>query len=96
MRGVELVVRTIYPNIVCGDFNATPQEACIKRMRDAGYADLGSDEGTFNNFDENALHPPKIDYIFTRPLLSGQAKVVREQFVSDHWALVAEVFGSSF
>ncbi len=90
-KGVELVTKSLNLDLVCGDFNATPLDSCIEAMKLAGYTDLGSEEGTFNNFQSDPVDPIKIDYVFARPPFSGSSRVVREPLVSDHWAVVADV-----
>jgi endonuclease/exonuclease/phosphatase family metal-dependent hydrolase len=91
INGVELVIRDLAPDIVCGDFNAPPTETCIYRMQEAGYHDLGSEDGTYNGFNSDPVDPQKIDYVFARPPWNGTAMVVREPLVSDHWAVSAEI-----
>ena len=91
-RGIELVLGSLHAEVVCGDFNAEPEEACIKVMASAGYADLGIGQGgTFNNFRADPDDAPRIDYVFVSRPLQGTSKVVREPLVSDHMPVVADI-----
>ena len=90
--GARLLLERLSADIVCGDFNAEPGEACIGAMESAGYLDLGRDGGgTFNGFRADSPNAQRIDYVFVRPPLGGRAHVLREPFASDHWQVVADL-----
>ena len=91
-RGVDLALRTLNADIVCGDFNAEAGEASIVAIVSAGYLDLGFAEGgTFNNFRSEASSAPRIDYVFVKPPMAGSSRVIREPLVSDHWPVVVKL-----
>jgi endonuclease/exonuclease/phosphatase family metal-dependent hydrolase len=95
IRGVGLLLDGLEADIVCGDFNAEPGEACIGTMTAAGFADTGvAGGGTFNNFQADTPGAPRIDYVFVRPPWAGKATVRREPLVSDHWPVLAEIVGT--
>jgi endonuclease/exonuclease/phosphatase family metal-dependent hydrolase len=91
-NGVDLLLRTLRADVVCGDFNAEPGERCIAAMAAAGYVDVGSAAGgTFNDFQADPPRSPRIDYVFARNPWGGEAKVARDSLVSDHWPIVADL-----
>jgi endonuclease/exonuclease/phosphatase family metal-dependent hydrolase len=86
--------------IFMGDFNCTPEDPALKKIR-AAFSDAGigasSKVGTFNNF-ERASNPkaPRIDYVFYKLKNLGfhSYKVgntdVAEPLLSDHFPIVVE------
>lgn len=86
--------------ILMGDFNCTPEDPALKKLR-AEFSDAGigtsSKVGTFNNF-ERAANPkaPRIDYVFYKLKNLGfhSYKVgntnVNEPLLSDHFPIVVE------
>ena len=88
-----------FPCFVVGDFNASPNEKCIKMFEENGFADSTHNVGvTFHNFGgKNYKNGKKIDYIFTDKKAHGRLKKVDkwkdEQggiFLSDHYPIEAE------
>ncbi|MHB8634892.1 MAG: endonuclease/exonuclease/phosphatase family protein [Fimbriimonadaceae bacterium] len=91
-RGMELILRSLDADVVCGDFNAEPGEPCLAVMAACGYADRGIQlGGTFNNFEAEPRRAPRIDYIFARSSWAGTAEVQRNPLVSDHWPVLAQL-----
>jgi endonuclease/exonuclease/phosphatase family metal-dependent hydrolase len=86
--------------IVMGDFNCTPEDAALNKLR-AAFSDagMGASEkvGTFNNF-ERAANPnaPRIDYVFYKLKNFGFSSYkvgntdVTEPLLSDHFPVVVE------
>ena len=91
---------SIQNKILMGDFNCTPEDHALKKLR-AEFSDAGigasSKVGTFNNF-ERAANPkaPRIDYVFytLENLGFHSYKVgntdVAEPLLSDHFPVVVE------
>lgn len=91
---------SIQNKILMGDFNCTPEDPALKKLR-AEFSDAGigasSKIGTFNNF-ERATNPkaPRIDYVFYKLKNLGfhSYKVgntdVAEPLLSDHFPIVVE------
>jgi endonuclease/exonuclease/phosphatase family metal-dependent hydrolase len=91
---------SIQNKILMGDFNCTPEDPALKKLR-AEFSDAGigasSKVGTFNNF-ERAANPkaPRIDYVFYKLKNLGfhSYKVgntdVAEPLLSDHFPIVVE------
>jgi endonuclease/exonuclease/phosphatase family metal-dependent hydrolase len=91
---------SIQNKILMGDFNCTPEDPALKKLR-AEFSDAGigaySKVGTFNNF-ERATNPkaPRIDYVFYKLKNLGfhSYKVgntdVAEPLLSDHFPIVVE------
>ncbi len=91
---------SIQNKILMGDFNCTPEDPALKKLR-AAFSDAGigasSKVGTFNNF-ERAANPkaPRIDYVFYKLKNLGfhSYKVgntdVAEPLLSDHFPIVVE------
>lgn len=91
---------SIQNKILMGDFNCTPEDPALKKLR-AEFSDAGvgasSKVGTFNNF-ERAANPkaPRIDYVFYKLKNFGfhSYKVgntdVTEPLLSDHFPIVVE------
>ncbi len=91
---------SIQNKILMGDFNCTPEDPALKKLR-AEFSDAGigvsSKVGTFNNF-ERAANPkaPRIDYVFynLKNLGFHSYKVgntdVAEPLLSDHFPIVVE------
>jgi endonuclease/exonuclease/phosphatase family metal-dependent hydrolase len=91
---------SIQNKILMGDFNCTPEDPALKKLR-AEFSDAGigafSKVGTFNNF-ERAANPkaPRIDYVFYKLKNLGfhSYKVgntdVTEPLLSDHFPIVVE------
>ncbi len=92
-EGVALVLDRLPAHcLLCGDFNATPDEASIQSVLAAGFTDFAAGTGgTYNDFKENPPDPPRIDYIFGRGLTCRKTEVVRHPLVSDHWPVFAEI-----
>ena len=97
----EIEAFTSIQNIIfMGDFNCTPEDPALKKLR-AEFSDAGigvsSKVGTFNNF-ERAANPkaPRIDYVFYKLKNLGfhYYKVgntdVTEPLLSDHFPIVVE------
>jgi endonuclease/exonuclease/phosphatase family metal-dependent hydrolase len=86
--------------IIMGDFNCTPEDPALKKLR-AAYSDAGigksSKVGTFNHF-ERAANPkaPRIDYVFYKLKNFGFSSYkvgntdVTEPLLSDHFPVVVE------
>lgn len=86
--------------IVMGDFNCTPEDPALKKIR-AAFSDSGigiySKVGTFNHF-ERAKNPeaPRIDYVFYKLKNFGFSSYkvgntdVTEPLLSDHFPVVVE------
>jgi endonuclease/exonuclease/phosphatase family metal-dependent hydrolase len=91
---------SIQNKILMGDFNCTPEDPALKKLR-AEFSDAGigasSKVGTFNNF-ERAANPkaPRIDFVFYNLKNFGfhSYKVgntdVTEPLLSDHFPIVVE------
>ena len=91
---------SIQNKILMGDFNCTPEDPALKKIR-AEFSDAAigasSKVGTFNNF-ERAANPkaPRIDYVFYKLKNLGfhSYKVgntdVAEPLLSDHFPIVVE------
>ncbi|MEN9944039.1 MAG: hypothetical protein RLZZ91_2040, partial [Bacteroidota bacterium] len=86
--------------IFMGDFNCTPEDPALKKIR-AAFSDAGigiySKVGTFNHF-ERAANPqaPRIDYVFYKLKNFGFSSYkvgntnVTEPLLSDHFPVVVE------
>ena len=86
--------------IFMGDFNCTPEDIALKKIR-AAFSDAGigiySKVGTFNHF-ERAANPkaPRIDYVFYKLKNFGFSSYkvgntdVTEPLLSDHFPVVVE------
>lgn len=91
---------SIQNKILMGDFNCTPEDPALKKLR-AEFSDAAigasSKVGTFNNF-ERAANPnaPRIDYVFYKLKNFGfhSYKVentdVAQQLLSDHFPIVVK------
>ncbi len=87
-------------SFVTGDFNAMPDNDCIKEMtayRDSALVDLSADSGeTFHGFGKRLGEGIKIDYIFadrgTKVLSFDVFRDERNgQWLSDHYPIMATV-----
>ena len=90
---------SIQNKILMGDFNCTPEDPALKKLR-AEFSDAGigvsSKVGTFNNFVRANAKAPRIDYVFYKLKNLGfhSYKVgntdVAEPLLSDHFPIVVE------
>jgi endonuclease/exonuclease/phosphatase family metal-dependent hydrolase len=73
------------PVLVGGDFNAEPDSAVIRKLRDAGFRDAWTECGRGDGFTYPADQPAKrIDYLFLTGLLQCTAAEVVDMKISDH------------
>ena len=93
--------RSPMPFFVTGDFNATPDDLCIKTMLDypaVKLVDLAEKSGgTFHGFGQYVKDEYKIDYIFAPADMKLEKLVVCRDmnedgvFISDHYPIMADV-----
>jgi endonuclease/exonuclease/phosphatase family metal-dependent hydrolase len=107
-ESAELLLKTLqepawrgYKAIVMGDFNATPDDAPIQRLR-SRLADSCPPEqdaaGTFNGFDLQRTQFPRIDYVWYTPgrwervtYAAPHPLTPAGRHVSDHFPVVVEL-----
>ncbi|WP_435365925.1 endonuclease/exonuclease/phosphatase family protein [Haloarchaeobius sp. DYHT-AS-18] len=87
------------PELVVGDFNATPQSRPVSHLTGGGLqtareaaARVEGPQGTFHQFDGHA--DDRIDYIFTSDdfaVSRFETVISRAPYPSDHWPVVADL-----
>jgi endonuclease/exonuclease/phosphatase family metal-dependent hydrolase len=82
------------PVLVGGDFNAEPDSAVVRRLRDGGLRDAWSECGQGDGFTYPADQPRKrIDYVFLTGNLRCSAAEVIDTKISDHRPLFVTIEG---
>ena len=83
------------PVLVGGDFNAEPDSAVIRKLRDGGLRDAWADCGRGDGFTYPADQPRKrIDYIFLTGTLTCTAAEVIDTRISDHRPVLVTIQGN--
>jgi endonuclease/exonuclease/phosphatase family metal-dependent hydrolase len=101
-KSALLILKTIreleitnLPIILCGDFNATPDEQPIKYLTEYFYSQnckkplIKGEKGTFTGFSPEVAADKRIDYIFCRNLISKRYLHIANRtkdgrYISDH------------
>lgn len=84
------------PVLVGGDFNAEPESAVIRKLRDGGLRDAWTECGHGDGLTYPADQPRKrIDYVFLTGTLHCSAAEVIDTRISDHRPVLVTLRGSS-
>ena len=96
----ELNQHSFMPCFITGDFNAEPDDLCIKTMTSytgTPLVDLTAESGiTFHNFGKMLEDGIKIDYIFANADINCHSMIICRDmkdgvFISDHYPIMVEV-----
>ncbi|MDR7402733.1 MAG: endonuclease/exonuclease/phosphatase family protein [Armatimonadota bacterium] len=78
--------------VIAGDFNATPSEATIRRLLDAGLRELTVPHGLGEAFTFASGRPyERIDYLFASSDVTSVSASIPQTTASDHLPVVAQV-----
>jgi endonuclease/exonuclease/phosphatase family metal-dependent hydrolase len=84
------------PIVVGGDFNAEPDSAVIRKLRDGGLRDAWTECGHGDGFTYPADEPRKrIDYVFLTGRLRCTAAEVLDTKISDHRPVLVTLQGNT-
>jgi len=103
LNKINTINKQLYPVILMGDFNSTPESSPIKVIKnefddalDISSSKLSGPLGTFNGFDFKHPTDKRIDYIFAKNLKIRSYRHVDDRlknnhFISDHLPVMVEV-----
>ena len=92
LRVVEHIQSSPYPVVVCGDFNDTPMSYVYQQFNRYLIDSFRETSSGIGKTYAGRVPAGRIDYIFHSPALKAQRFKIQEQVLSDHLAIMCEIW----